>query len=213
MRVPLARRTFPLFAAALVSTSLACALGRPTPTPVPEIDAVLSAMGAAEADPEAAFLELSEAIGANPAGVEATALSRLEDPNADVRLFAVYSLAETASSAAGMRTLVGLLEVSDVTERMLAAEGLLRRGEPEGIPALIAALAVDEPMRGAEPPIQVWDFARDLLLTNTDQDFGLSSAVDAESADAARPSWEAWWAASGRNLTWDETELYFRSSP
>lgn len=199
--------------AALGLAALGCSLLTPRPTPVPEVDSALAAFGDPQADPEAAFLDLSRAMSDDPAGVEATALGRLDDPHPEVRLIAIYSLAETASTPAGLRALHDLLDADDATERSLAAEGLLRRGEPEAIPALIDVLDEDSALRGAEPPSQVWEFARDLLLRYTDQDFGLSTAEDSAAVAAAKPAWEAWWGTSSARVAWDDEALLFRSAP
>jgi len=209
----LSRGSLGLAGAVGLAAALGCSLFLPQPTPVPEVDAVLDRFGDPQADADAAFLDLAEAMTEDPLGVEATALGRLDDPNPEVRLMAVYALAETASTPAGLRALRQELDAEDPTERALAAEGLLRRGESQALPVLIGLLDDETPLRGAEPPVDMWGFASELLLRYTDRDFGLSTAESIAAASEAKPAWEQWWQSSAETIEWNEDEQQFRSLP
>jgi len=56
------------------------------------------------------------------------------------------------------------LRSDSLSERVLAAEALLARGEKKAIPVVIAALDADEQLMYSLPPRQAWDYASQLLL-------------------------------------------------
>ncbi len=90
-----------------------------------------------------------------------------------------------------------VLESNDVSERLLAAEALLRGGDTSALPVVIDALGDDHSMELWEPPMPVWRFARLLLLGATGLDLGLQSADTPDQALVAKGAWEQWWRTNG----------------
>ena len=196
----------------LVLSLLACQtlLGSGAPTPRPEIEASIEAFGRDGADVGAAFDVLEEQIRQSPAEIEQAALRQLNSDQEQVRLAAVYALARTYETAAGRRGLQQQLASEDVTLRLLAAAGLLIRGEAEAIPVLIAALREDEPLAFSQPPQLAWEYARALLLQYVEPEFGLLAAEDFGTVGVIAGAYEVWWESSAETIAWDETRLRFR---
>ncbi len=190
------RRLAPLSGAAVagpVLTALACQtlLDSTTPTPRPEVEAALEAF-AGPAEVDEAFDGIDDWIDRAPEEVEAAALTRLGSPAFGLRFAAAYALTHTAETEEGVAALRGLLEAESVSLQMLAAEGLLVRGHPFGLPLLIEALDLPDPLAYSDPPALAWQYAGELFLLYTEQDFGLREAETLEAARAVQPAWEAW---------------------
>jgi hypothetical protein len=163
--------------------------------------------GSAEADPAAAIegfdataeagsrprSRLDTALLAAPGASREAALAHLEAKDPDVRIAAVYALSLTVK-AEDADALASLLNSRDSAERVLAAAGMLSLGDGRGVPPLIGALGIEDPLPFGDPPLRVWEQARFALLRSTGQDFGLGEAATAEAAVATARDWESWWA-------------------
>lgn len=146
-----------------------------------------------------------------PDALRDAASRHLGTADADRRYAAVYALALTADDETSAARLREILDAADATERLVAANALVARGDKTGIPALIALLDVDEDVRFGVPPQRTWRAARFLLVQYTGQDLGLIGPdFDAARSAAAKPAWEQWWAEHGAALQWDADAGRFR---
>lgn len=149
------------------------------------------------------FVAIEEAIESSPQDVRAAALAHVGDEDVNVRFAALYALARTAEEGESMDALVPFLSSEDISERIMAAEALLVRGEKAAIPVLIAALDSEDDLAFRDPPQQAWDAASFALIQFTEEDLGLVGVEDLAGSAAAKPAWEAWWEAHGESLVWD----------
>lgn len=156
------------------------------------------------------FRAMHELAREQPGELRTAALDELGSRQSNVRYAAVYGLAMTAEGRS-LERLRGLLESEDVSERVLAAEALVSRGEAAGLPVLIEALGSEEGLRFRDPPQRGWELARLLLVQYTGEDFGLiGNGFDGAKAAAALPAWEAWWKKRGAALRFDGAERVYR---
>jgi HEAT repeat protein len=132
---------------------------------------------------------------AEPDAAREAALDHLESQDADARIAAVYTLSITLEPD-DADALAPLLESTNPGERVLAATGMLAVGDGRGVPALIAALEIEDPLPFGSPPLRVWEQARFALLSFTGEDLGLREAAIAQDAAATAPEWESWWASA-----------------
>lgn len=109
------------------------------------------------------FRAMHELAREQPGELRTAALDELGSRQSNVRYAAVYGLAMTAEGRS-LERLRGLLESEDVSERVLAAEALVSRGEAAGLPVLIEALGSEEGLRFRDPPQRAWELARLLLV-------------------------------------------------
>jgi hypothetical protein len=135
---------------------------------------------------------LNTAVLAEPDATREAALDRLESQDADIRMAAVYALSITLQPD-DADALAPLLESANPGERVLAATGMLAVGDGRGVPVLIAALPLEDPLPFGSPPLRVWEQARFALLSFTGQDHGLREAATAQDAAATASEWESWW--------------------
>jgi HEAT repeat protein len=157
--------------------------------------AALEAFDSAPGPRARSFARLDTALIAEPAATRDAALTKLDAETRDVRLAAVYALGLTLEASDADR-LTPFLESADVSERLLAATGMLSVGDARGVPVLIAALGSDDVLPLATP-IRAWEQARLSLLTFTGQDLGLREADRLRAAAATKARWEAWWTKTG----------------
>jgi HEAT repeat protein len=156
-----------------------------------------SAIESFDAAPEAGShprSRLNAAVLAEPDATREAALDLLESQDADARIAAVYALSITLQPD-DADTLAPLLEADSPGERVLAATGLLAVGDGRGVPVLISALDVEDPLPFGSPPLRVWEQARFALLSFTGQNLGLREAATAQDAAATAAEWESWWAS------------------
>lgn len=164
----------------------------------PDVAKSLRSFGAStQADLTASFAAVQAQVRRNANALRDEAIPLVSAPEPSVRFAAVYALSLTADTASSRRALGPVLESSDVSERLLAAEALLRGGDKSALPVVIDALGSDHSMELWEPPMPVWRFARLMLLGATGLDFGLQSAETLDQAIVAKGAWEQWWNANG----------------
>jgi hypothetical protein len=192
----------------IVLATIAAACGSPgdsaaLPTPRIEVIENLSAFQLGEAETDLLFDDLSVFIRTSPGEVEQAALMQVDAEDPLARTAALYALANTASGKDAQRALSHALKDNDMTNRTLAAAGLLTMGDKQGIPVLIEALRSDEMLKYSEPPRQAWQYAIELLLQYVDVDLGLLQAEDRTAASSAADAWEQWWEASNADLSWN----------
>jgi hypothetical protein len=86
-----------------------------------------------------------------------------------------------------------------------AAAGLARRGEIVGLKGLVSALSPDGWLVGSRPPMPLWMFATDQLVSLT-QKADLGPPFDAETPEvlAAAERWRAWLAENEEELVFTE---------
>lgn len=159
---------------------------------------------------EASYHNLHILIRDDPETAAKLALEQIEARDPVARFVAIYTLANTASTEAQLDALRALLTSESLSERVLAAEALLARGDKRAIPVLIGVLNSDEELANSLPPQRAWEYARNLLLQFTVQDFGLSADESQAAAAAAQPAWQAWWEQNGGALEWFPDEGVFR---
>jgi hypothetical protein len=171
-----------------------------TSKPITEFNAAL----------EVSDRDLHVLIRDDPEAAAQAALEQLDADDPAARFAALYALANTAATDEQLEGLRATLASASLSERVLAAEALLVRGEKQALPVLIEALGSDEDLAFSLPPRQAWEYARDLLLTYTEGDFGLTADESFAAASAARPAWQAWWQANGGGIEWRPDEGVYR---
>lgn len=159
---------------------------------------------------EESFRDLHVLIRDDPEAAADAAQRQLGARDAATRFAALYTLANTATTEDQLDALRDALRSDSLSERVLAAEALLARGEKEAIPAVIAALDADEQLMYSLPPREAWEYAGQLLLQFTEVELGLSLDGSLESSAAAKPAWEAWWDQNGDAVQWVAEEGLFR---
>lgn len=192
----------------IILVTIAAACGSPgdsaaLPTPRIEVIENLSAFRLGEVETDLLFDDLSVFIRTSPGEVEQAALMQVDAEDPLARTAALYALANTASGKDAQRALSQALKDKDITNRTLAAAGLLTMGDKQGIPGLIEALRSDEMLKYSEPPQQAWHYAMELLLQYVDVDLGLLQAEDRTAASSAADALEQWWEASNADLSWN----------
>jgi hypothetical protein len=158
---------------------------------------LLSFGASTQAGLTASFAAVQAQVRKNPSELRDAAIPLANAPDPAVRFAAIYALSLTADDVKSRDALAPILESGDVSERLLAAEALLRGGDTSALPVVIDALGNDHSMELWEPPMAVWRFARLLLLGATGLDLGLQSAETLDQALVAKAAWEQWWRASG----------------
>ena len=199
------------FLTLLLGGSLSCSFLSNLFNPVdPEASKAIKEFNAKPEMLEASYHNLHTLIRENPESAAVAALQQLQADDPSVRFVAIYTLANTATTDAQLDALRTVLTSASLSERVLAAEALLARGDKQAVPVLIAALNSGEDLANSLPPRQAWEYARQLLLQFTDQDFGLTVDESLAAATAAQPAWQAWWEQNGGGLEWFPDEGVFR---
>jgi len=158
---------------------------------------------------DADFAAIEAAIDDDLGAARAAALEHLKDEDAASRFAALYVLARTAEPGESQEALRPFLESPDVTERLLAAQALLVRGEKAAFPVLIAELDSEAYIWYWDPPMQVWEMASFTLIQFTNEDLGLIGVDDFAGTAGAKPAWESWWLESQEFLAWDpESQIW-----
>ena len=191
----------------LVVVSVGCSGGRSTAQhpaePVPQRPADLTAEQAvatfsvAPGGLEASFQTVNRLAGSRQAALRSAALAHLQSTDTGEQYAAVYALTLTAVAGPSMDALQAVLQTGNDSEQLLAATRLAVLGDREALSVIIGFLDSDASLSHWEPPIELWQFARDQLLALTDQDFGLHAAKDRAAAAATMADWSRWWADNG----------------
>ncbi len=159
---------------------------------------------------DADFAAIEAAIDDDLGAARGEALEHLDEADVAARFAALYVLARTAEPGESQEALRPFLESPDVTERLLAAQALLVRGEKAAFPVLIDLLDSQEAIAYWDPPQQAWEAASFTLFQYTDEDLGLIGAEEYASTAAAKPAWGAWWEQNQDALLWDESAGVYR---
>lgn len=165
----------------------------------------------ARSDPAAVISQVNRLAVDDPGALRSAGMAHMEDPDPEVRTAALYALSVSVvrEDEPAVEALRGFLDADDEVDRLTAAGGLLSIGEKAALPVLIDLLGSDLPLPFSDPPTDVWEVARGMLLFHTDQDLGLEAVEDAESARATQEAWRAWWESSGDDLAWDVNAWQF----
>lgn len=161
---------------------------------------------------EEAFAALQQAALDDPDALRAEAIAAAGSDDPGTSYAGAYALALVAEEGASMDALRACLASADESERMLAAGGLIWRGDTAAFPVLIDALASQQPLTYRHPPQHAWQFARFLLIQYTDEDMGLLGPppYGADQAAAAQQAWQDWWASAGASLQFDAAAQVYR---
>jgi hypothetical protein len=119
----------------------------------------------------------------------------------DTRLFAAYVYANTGTDAAPLRP---LLKDPDPSTRLIAAAGVVARGDASGFDVLVEGLGHAEPMLASKRPLRLWVFA-DVMLARYTGVAENGPPLDAEPAQvvAGQARWKTWLAANRSRLHYD----------
>lgn len=150
--------------------------------------------GAEERGPETTELAIDRLAVTSPDELRTAALAHIESEAPQIHVAALYALALSVNhdTRDAIEALRGLLDQGPDAERLTAAGGLLSAGEKAAIPILIDLLASRAPVPYSDPPRAVWEVARGVLLSSTDQDLGLGEATGAEPAASVQADWQTW---------------------
>lgn len=189
------------------STPMPTATPAPTPTPLNLEGAVRDVVSSENPDRADELLDL---------GPEAVPiyLELLRENSTFGRWCALYALSNVAYdlNASERREitdeLTPLFTQDPTSIRMMAGAVATELGDKRGIPVLIGCLNETARFRDSEPPAPICYYANDFLVRFTDVDFNYSCNYGGYDADAAA-EWQAWWAASGAQLQWNENVKKF----
>ncbi|HLA65989.1 MAG TPA: hypothetical protein VJP05_00670 [Acidimicrobiia bacterium] len=119
----------------------------------------------------------------------------------DLLWAATYVYASSGRDAAPLR---GVLVEADATVRVMAAAGLVARGDRAGFEPLIRALTDRDLLAGSEPPQEVWTFATTTLVRYAGRQGPVQSPnAGPDELAAAKRAWEQWLRANGDSLRFD----------
>lgn len=199
----------PLLVLALL-TAACTGSGGPDAAGDAALDAERAIVGA-RSDPAATIPKVARLAVNDPDALRSAAMAYIEDTDPQVRSAALHALSFSVVREDGpaVEALRNFLDAEDEGDKLTAAGGLLSIGEKAAMPVLIDLLGSDVPIPYSDPPLEVWEVARGLLLAHTDQNLGLLSAEDAEAAAAVQDEWRGWWGSSETTLTWDPAAWRF----
>ncbi|MBI4260168.1 MAG: hypothetical protein HY658_06340 [Actinobacteria bacterium] len=178
----------------------------PTPTeegPAVEIDAGQAerVLRAAALDDPATLQEVDRIRETPEAVAAAEAILASGGAEGGVLWAAVYVYAAHGELGEPLAPLIGH---ADPSIRVLAASGLVARGDARGFASLIEALETDENLAGGEPPIAIWRVAAIALVTGTGRaDLGPPLDADARIRELSRARWTAWLEENEGTLRFD----------
>jgi len=152
------------------------------------------------ADPDT--LSALEGIRFSAAGTQAAAALLRAGATGDALWAATYVYGSSGSDPTPLRA-VAIDAMASPTIRAMAAAGLVGGGDVAGFEPLIAGLAGNEEMDGAEPAGTVWEFAAQVLERYTHTGFGpMLVATDSERT-TIQAKWKSWLDASRATLRFD----------
>jgi hypothetical protein len=215
----------PRWAVAVVVAAplLLAACGGATPTSVPSGSTSAGSPAATQADsgPSAAevasastvltsvILDSADSLAAlegvrlTPAGAAAAADLIKSGATGDALWAATYVYASSGDDTAPLTSIVRDTSASP-SVRVMAAAGLVGRGDLAGFEPLIAALATTEPMEGTEPAGTTSEFASDVLERYAQTGFGPALTASADERTASQAKWTAWLASNRATLRFDD---------
>jgi hypothetical protein len=140
---------------------------------------------------------LDEVRGSDEALAVVAELIPLLDEHSRWAAVSVYAL-----SGPDPEVLRPLLADADPGIAAYAASGLAERGDVAGLAGLVSVLAADGSLPGSVPPLPLWIFATDRLVSLTLRS-DLGPPFDAEPQDvrAAAERWRSWLSANEGHLT------------
>lgn len=137
------------------------------------------------------------------AGEAASALVLANNPSGAPLWAAVWIYGSSASDPAPLRP---LLTAGDASIRAMAAAGLVGFGNSTGFPVLRQALSDASQLQGSDPPMEISDFALDVLERYVIADVAPSPAIEVSASEldttGLRTAWAEW-------LATHESALYF----
>lgn len=143
-----------------------------------------------------------EGVRLSPAGARAAADLLASGASGDALWAATYVYASSGDDPEPLRSIATSLGASP-TVRVMAAAGLLGRGEIAGFEPLIAALATSDPMDGMEPAGTTSEFAADVLERYTGSGLGPELSASDDERAASQAQWQAWLDANRATLQFD----------
>ena len=143
-----------------------------------------------------------EGVRLTPAGAAAAADLLASGATGDALWAATYVYASSGGDPEPLRAIATSTGASP-TVRVMAAAGLLGRGEIAAFEPLIAALATADPMEGTEPPGTTSEFAADVLERYAGTGFGPELGASEDERAASQAKWQAWLDANRATLQFD----------
>ena len=170
------------------------------------VDAAASVLTAARLS-DADSLAALQGLRFTAAGTAAAARLLSSGVTGDTLWAATYVYASSGGDPAPLRPIASTTASPSI--RAMAAAGLVGRGELEGFDPLIAALDGSDPMDGAEPAEDIWEFAADVLERYTQTGFGPTLAATEAERATIQAHWKAWLDANRAHLRFDpSSELW-----
>jgi hypothetical protein len=198
----------------------ACAASTPTPAPDDSAGAASPGTTSSAGEPSAAdvgaasslvsavrldspeSLASIEGVRFTPAGSKAAADLLASGASGDALWAATYVYASSGDSPEPLRAIATNTGASP-SVRVMAAAGLLGRGDIAGFDPLIAALATSDPMDGMEPAGTTSEFAADVLERYAKTGFGPALTASEDERAAGQAQWRAWLDANRATLQFD----------
>ena len=201
-----------LIAACAASTPTLAPAGSPgAPSPGPaqgstgpsaaDVDAASSLLTSVRLD-GADSLAALEGVRLTPAGAAAAADLLASGATGDPLWAATYVYASSGDDPAPLKAIASDAGASP-TVRVMAAAGLLGRGDAAGFEPLIAALATADAMDGMEPAGTTSEFAADVLERYAGTGFGPALTASADEREASQAQWTAWLETNRAGLRFD----------
>jgi len=198
--------------------------GAASPQPTTQVAASVPPAGASSAADTQADTQIIQAVDlGNPASIEALDAIRTTAAGvaAATSLLAAHATGDAlwaatyvyASSGVDPGPLRLLLAESDATVRVMAAAGLVARGDATGFEPLVQALASQDPLAGSEPPQEIWMFAASTLSRFAGPQ-APDPSPDAGPDDLAanQAEWDQWLKDSGPTLRFDPASATWSAS-
>ena len=142
-----------------------------------------------------------ERVRFTDAGVAAAADLLQSGATGDSLWAATYVYASWGEDPAPLRP---LLQSDDPSIRVIAAAGLVSRGDESAFDVLVESLEHQETLAGSEPPQSIWSFAAFTLARYTGQELGPALDADESDVSAGHDRWAAWLDQRRDGLVFDE---------
>ena len=212
----------PWTVAAVAGLLLLSGCAASTPTPAPPGSSGVASPGVTSSNPEpgaadvgaastmltavrldsADSLAAIEGVRLTAAGARAAGDLLKSGATGDALWAATYVYASSGDDPEPLRAVAASTGASP-TVRVMAAAGLLGRGEIAGFEPLIAALATSDPMDGMEPAGTTSEFAADVLERYTGAGLGPALTASEDERAASQATWQGWLDANRATLQFD----------